>query len=290
MQNNEKISPFVFAFAGLSILIVLILIASLFAPKKSTGPATKNNGQSKTTQPQPGNSSETTEDHFIIKAGQNSNIADIKIRGEEYYRSISVYTGLPSGQSLGLDKITIQIFANKDDYIKETAKPSWSEGFADYKNKVIFLIEGPGMADSVLPHELSHLFFDTYMAYENDEVNWIDEGLATLVQVKYDKEQAASFKNAMEQLRAGQIIQFNQLKSFKLDESTSVEKINLYYAQSLSLVYYLRASEDEWKTLLKKLKSGVRFDIALKASYDIKLKKLMDNWSEFIKNNKQSWE
>ena len=199
-------------------------------------------------------------------------------------------TGLPSGESIGLDNIKLHILKDKKEYVKVTGKPSWSEGFSDYEKKEIFIVDSEGLLISILPHEISHLFFDTYIGYENDDFNWLDEGLATLVQVGYDDEQARSFSEAMDSIRNGAHIRFEQMSGFTLSQSTPTDTINVYYAQSLSVVDYLKQDNQKWRSFLKKLKSRLKFKIALKTSYGETLSTLQGKWLEFVKENRQGWE
>ena len=226
--------------------------------------------------------------YFTVQAQNNA--AAIQTKSEEYYQAIPRLSGLPSGEVLGLDRITIKIFNNKEDYVKNTGKPAWSEGFADYKNKEIFLIESEGLTNSILPHEISHLFFDSYMGYERNDFNWLDEGLATLVQVKYDPDQASSFNQAMTDIRSGNIISLKELGSFVLDKQTAASQVNLYYAETLSLTSYLTNDWQKWQLLLEKLKSKKSFNEGLKNTYRQSLTSLEQSWLSYLKENKQGWE
>lgn len=225
---------------------------------------------------------------FIVNAASQKD--EIEAKSKEYYQAIPVLTAISPGPSLGLDQITINVYESKEEYVKETGKPSWSEGFSDYKNKEVHLMRSEGLVDSILPHELSHLFFDSYIGYEDKDFNWLDEGLATLVQVNYDNEQAASFSGAMVDIRNGKHIPLSSLADYELNQQTPEDQINIYYAQTLSLVDYLISSRSKWQSLLKKLKSGIKFNVALKSSYDKNLEDLENEWQSYIKDNKQGWE
>lgn len=287
--EKQPVRKSVLLFTAISILITLILVASLFTSKSKPSPTNvaKNANNNRLTKSQKNKSSQNN--HFVIEGGSNNQ--SIKTKAEEYYQAIPLLTGLQAGDSIGLDKIKITIFKSKEDYIKETGKPSWSEGYADYKSKEIFLIQSEGLEISVLPHEISHLFFDSYMEYENSDVNWLDEGLATLVQVKYDEKQAVSFKEAMKNIRNNGHIALAQLSTFVLNQQTPEDQINKYYAQTLSVVHYLLNKDfKNWQNLLKKLKAKEKFENALKQTFNSDLVSLEKDWLTFIKQNNQTWE
>ena len=285
-DSENKISMPVIIFISVSFLLILTIVAVAFLPPKDTVKGTKLTS-SQTNSP-PSNNEIKKTDHFSVKAANNE--LAIKDKSEEYYQAMPALTGLPSGESLELDKIKLHVLKDKKEYVKETGKPSWSEGFSDYKKKEIFIVESEGLLISILPHEISHLFFDTHIGYEDNDFNWLDEGLATLVQVGYDDEQARSFSEAMDSIRNGAHIPLEQMSDFTLSQSTPTNTINIYYAQSLSVVDYLKQDYQKWRSLLKKLKSGLKFNIALKASYNESLSSLQSKWLESIKKKNQIWE
>ncbi len=284
--TENKISIPVIIFISVSFLLVLTIIAAVFLPAKNSVNGT--NPTSSRTNSAPSNNEINNTDHFTVYSANNE--LAIKDKSEEYYQAMPALTGLPSGDSLGLDKIKLHVLKDKKEYVKETGKPSWSEGFSDYKKKEIFIVDSEGLLISILPHEISHLFFDTHIGYENNDFNWLDEGLAALVQVGYDDEQARSFSEAMDSIRNGAHIPLEQVSGFTLAQSTPTTTINIYYAQSLSVVDYLKKDHRKWRSLLKKLKSGLKFKVALKASYNESLSSLENKWLESIKKRNQAWE
>ncbi|HDZ86721.1 MAG TPA: hypothetical protein ENH57_03400 [Actinobacteria bacterium] len=285
-DSENKISMPVIIFISVSSLLILTIVTVAFLPSKNRVSGTKLTS-SQANSASSNNQIKKT-DHFSVKAANNE--LAIKEKSEEYYQAMPSLTGLPSGESLELDKIKLHILKDKKEYVKETGKPSWSEGFSDYKKKEIFIVDSDGLLISILPHEISHLFFDTHIGYENKDFNWLDEGLATLVQVGYDDEQARSFSEAMDSIRNGAHIPIEQMSGFTLSQSTPTTTINIYYAQSLSVVDYLKQDYRKWRSLLKKLKSGLKFKVALKASYDESLSSLESKWLESIKQRNQVWE
>jgi len=286
MEQQQVRKSVLFFVLACSLIIVFLLITLFQSRQPQKTAVTKKTVENEA---QTGNLSQPKQQsHFNIQA--RSEASTIQTKSEEYYQAIPQLSGLPSGEVLGLDQITVKIFENKEGYVKETGKPSWSEGFADYKNKEVFLIESEELTTSVLPHEISHLFFDSYMGYERNDFNWLDEGLATLVQVKYDPDQASSFNQSMADIRSGNFIALKDLRSFVLDKQTPAAKINLYYAETVSLTSYLTNDWQRWKLLLENLKSKKGFNDSLKAAYNKNPASLQQNWLSYLKENKQSWE
>lgn len=288
-KEGPPIRKSVLAFVLISGLITALLFASLFIskPEPPTAKVSRNTSNNRISKAQKKES--TPSNHFTVEGGINNQ--SIRLKAEEYYQAIPTITGLPPGDTLALEKIKLYIFKSKEDYVKETGKPSWSEGYADYKSKEIFITQSEGLEISILPHEISHLFFDSYMGFESNEFNWLDEGLATLVQVKYDNDQAASFKTAMENIRNNGHIPLTQLTTYILNQKTPEIQINKYYAQTLSITHYLLNKDfEKWKLLLEELKSKQRFNQALKKTFDLDIASLEKDWLSFIKTNEQTWE
>ena len=286
-MEQQKIRKSILVFALVSSLIIILLLTTLFQSKKpapSVASKKPKEEEAQTNLSQP----KQQQGHFLVQTPNNP--AAIQSKSEEYYGVIPQLTGLPSGETLELNQITIKIFENKEEYVKETGKPSWSEGFADYKNKEIFLINNDGLANSILPHEISHLFFDSYMNYESNDFNWLDEGLATLVQVKYDPDQADSFNQAISSIRSGTYIPLKELPNFTLDKQSAASQVNLYYAEVLSITSYLTSEWQRWGMLLEKLKSKESFTQSLKEAYEEDLASLEQKWLSYLEKNKQSWE
>lgn len=211
-------------------------------------------------------------------------------KSNNYYRAIPTLTSLPSGESLGLVDIKIYVFNKHQDYEIATRKPAWSDGYTSVRNNSIYLFLNENTMNSTLPHEISHLFFDNYMGFEDKKLNWIDEGLASLVQVNFDFKQAKSLSMKMDLIRNNNFVPLKRLQLYKLREATEKQNIELYYTQSLSLVAFLSTNTLKWKNFLKILKSRRTQEIALNKAYGLNFQEFENEWLKSIKSNKQSWE
>ena len=229
--------------------------------------------------------------HFIIhydKKIDKSFIKDIIDASEDYYEQIADNLGLRRFDYwLWDERAHIYIYANKEEFAKETGQPDWSGGCADYYNKKLWTYpHAVGFFDSVLPHELGHIMFREMVGFRRNVSLWLEEGAASY-QEKSKRYAATSYvKDALAKnklMTVGQLDKIEQPQMFEDDR----DKIELFYLEAVSIVNFLISDygKEKFVTLCGHLKENLSFDNALKQTYyNIQNKDdLNKKWMDFLK-------
>ena len=122
-------------------------------------------------------------EHFIVNyyPGHISFAQKVLTHAEQYYVTIANDLGYSRYSKFWLwnNRVTIYIYPDHASYLKAAHMPSWSNGMADYKNKIIkSYFRGKGFLISILPHEITHLIFRDFVGFTGKIPLWLDEGLA----------------------------------------------------------------------------------------------------------------
>lgn len=227
-------------------------------------------------------------EHFQVFSDNKDFGLKVAEKSEEYYQLIPASISLPDPASFGAEIIKIYLYESEEDYQRKTNKPKWSKGYADYTEQAIYLYETENLEGSVLPHELAHIFFDTYVGYQTRELQWIDEGLAMSQQIKYDPYQQSSLEESMAEIREGNFLPLEELASKDLSKEDDLESINLWYAQSLSIVTYLREefNDSKFKSFIRLLKNRKSLEESLEEVYNFDdLDELEEEWFNYLESH-----
>ncbi|MFA5866792.1 MAG: peptidase MA family metallohydrolase [Actinomycetota bacterium] len=109
----------------------------------------------------------------------------------------------------------------------------------DYETKSIVLVEAneTGNVQIDLTHELAHAIFFERMRSGNKIPNWLHEGLSSFEEAKFDSTQIdARWATFGPDIVQGGGLPLNQLV---LTDNTGPEEVNLFYAESYSVVAYM---------------------------------------------------
>ncbi len=160
----------------------------------------------------------------------------------------------------------IYIYDDQTHYVNKQ-NISWSHGVAYTQEKIIRTFPTAyGFFDSTLPHELGHIIFREFIGYSARVPAWMDEGVAMY------QEKAKRFgvnkivKKAMED---NQFIPLKELSHAVLNETTDKKIIDLFYAESASIVYYMITELGEFRfvNFCRQMQEGNGFDEALHRAY-----------------------
>lgn len=156
----------------------------------------------------------------------------------------------------------------------------WIAGHADPIQEVILVTLPPGPEQRLemerqIPHELMHvaLNYTDGHAYSNFPV-WLNEGLASLVELYPNPEYATLTGNAFE---AGELIPMAALcKSFPSDPQQAL----LAYAQSASFTQYLfdQFGKTGFNRLMAAYASGSNCEMGIQEALGSNLESLEENW------------
>jgi hypothetical protein len=231
---------------------------------------------------------------------------------EDYYKSIAENLGYPRYSNFWLweKRVKIYIYPDHRSFLEASKQPAWSHGVADYKNKtIISYFKGKGFLNSILPHEIAHLIFRDFVGFKGEIPLWLDEGVAQWSEeVKREKIKRfikdAFYKKILIPFREMMGLDVREVKKddtvyipsydFKKRPKLLALKgktlLNLYYAQSASLIGFLieKYGINNFATFCRNLRDGKSVDEAIRSAYPYFFKNLEDlekRWYEEIKSN-----
>lgn len=219
--------------------------------------------------------------HFIIYHQNYLYASALVFKAEAAYKKILHHLGIINFPFWDKFKCVLLLFPAKDLYLSSVSAPSWSGGIAQYSRFLFATFEkAPGLEEKALPHELSHLALQMFMGSEVRIPLWLNEGLA-----KYEEEGSRDYLDYMKQnLAGGKFFPVSQL----FDMTEYPEEPALFYAQSASIIYYLKEKNISslFAKFLLKIREGLSVDQALKDVYQWKFQNgamdLEKRWKEEI--------
>ena len=224
--------------------------------------------------------------HFLIfyKNANESILNEFSQRAEENYSKITDDLGFNRFDFWTWDnRAKIYLFDNQKDYIDATDDPDWAAGRAQFSNKQIqTFITTRGFLDNVLPHEMAHIIFREMVGFNNSGIPlWLEEGVATY------QEQNSSFNNTnlANIIKQGNFIDLDSLSRLDISSQKDKEKVELFYAESYSLVRYLIAvyGKDKFVFFCQNLRDKRNITRALVSAYSFKdLQDFENSWKEYI--------
>jgi len=224
--------------------------------------------------------------HFIIYHNDKSYANKVSWKAEYSYKKIIRHFGIDGFRPWEeKSKCRIYLFENRDDYVGLSGAPSWSAGCAMDSPPRLFIYKGAlGLLENTLPHEITHLIFHLLIPREKIPL-WLDEGMAQYEEKDWDAGHVKGYlKDCVEQ---GAYIHFDELFSLS-NYPSKQEKINIFYAESASIIDYLRKQQiaSLYGKFILKIRHGKTVDQALKETYHPKFKNgttdLEKYWLKYI--------
>jgi hypothetical protein len=187
---------------------------------------------------------------------------------EESFKEVSSNLGMSRYQSWGSEKrASIYIYADEKDYVTNGGQAGWSHGAALIASKTIKTYPSDqGFFDALLPHELGHIILHELVGPYANIPLWFDEGVA-MYQEK--ARHIGANKIVDDALEKGQFIPLSQLTDMRLYSGSDRELVNLFYAESASIVNFMitQLGESRFTKLCLELKENTRFIDALPKIY-----------------------
>lgn len=183
--------------------------------------------------------------------------------------------------------VSIYIYKNEEDYVKNGGQAGWSHGAALVRLRSIRIYPSAnGFFDSILPHELGHIVLHEYVGIDTTIPLWFDEGVA-MYQEK--AKQLGGHRLAAQAMKNGKFIPLTDLTNMRLYSSTDVPTVELFYVESASIVNFMitQLGDFHFHKLCRELKENRSFENALAEAYP-RIKNLGDlnkKWMEFLKDN-----
>jgi len=165
-------------------------------------------------------------------------------------------------------RIKIYIYRNKAEYMRETRKESWTAGYTDIREGVIYTYEQKGLMTNVLVHELTHMIFDSYMGFPRDmKLNWLHEGLAVYESDRFFGK-CLNLRYLKEQDKKGKLYSLQEAIDFHSALEKDTRMISLWYLQVASVVCYLFTFDRQgFKVFCESFKRYKNIDVALNFTY-----------------------
>ncbi len=225
--------------------------------------------------------------HFIVyyKNAPDDFTDHLIESAEEYYDKIADDLGFRRYNFwLWENRAEIYIYDNAREYQDATGQPGWSAGCAVAKKKIIKTFPyAQGFFDTVLPHEMGHIIFREFVGFDNHAVPiWLDEGVAC-----YQGSLRRSLANKLlkETMRHKSFMNLEQLANFKPSSINETEAVNLFYAESLSIVDYLikKFGSDNFVLFCQNLRDKRDFESAMRSSYPFNtMKEFEQGWQKYL--------
>lgn len=223
--------------------------------------------------------------HFFIyyKSAPQNTVSDLAQAAENCYNSITDELGFNRFNFWTWDnRARIYIFDNQEDYLKNTGAAEWSAGQATVARKLIkTYATAQGFLNGVLPHELAHIIFREMVGFNNPAVPlWLEEGVAT-----YQQKNISLVKTKLaERIREDDFISLSELSRFDVAGSQDKEKVELFYAESYSLVKYLISEfgRERFVFFCQSLRDNLNLAVALSKAYSFSLASFEEGWKSYI--------
>jgi len=230
-------------------------------------------------------------EHFIVyyEEGVNREYAvEVKDIAEKFYRTITGEFNLIRDKLwLWENRAKIYIAKDKESFLKKFKCSEWSAACVDYQRKRIYTYPDDKRFKPVLIHELTHIIFREYVGSGNRAL-WLDEGMATYMEDKYDKEAySRQLKFLKKKIKNNEYINLSRLNQITYKElnTFSQEEVALFYVESFSIIYFIikeNGRHNFWRFLYY-LKSGKGTESALAAAFYRwkNLEELEKQWKRF---------
>ncbi|MDD5258813.1 MAG: peptidase MA family metallohydrolase [bacterium] len=186
-------------------------------------------------------------------------------------------------------KIKIYIFKNNEEYHSKIRQPMWSVGRVIYNKNSFYSYEGVNLS-GLIPHEITHLLLYNFMErqYEPVSMRWLSEGLATYEESKIVRSSLINnLRSKVALLKQGRQYSMQDLISSDVLKTRNTDLINLWYAQSFSMVEFMitQLGKAEFNEFCLNLKEYNDVEAALNKTYGNRFKTLDDfqqQWMEYI--------
>ena len=254
---------------------------------------------------------ELKSEHFIVYfIGDEKFAQEVLDKAEVYYQRIAYELGYPRYSNFWTwdRRVKIYIYKEKDEFLKVTSQPNWSEGMADYaKKQIVSYAWAKGFVESLLPHEMAHLIFRDFVGFKGEVPLWLDEGVAQWAEEQKRKDYKAMSKYYLkkETLLVLDVMMTLDIRQVKENDKIHMrviqsrdgregvlflggeELVKVYYLQAVSLVGFLieKYGSDSFAIFCRQLRDGKSMEESLRFAYPLyirSLKELQERWVTYL--------
>ncbi len=212
---------------------------------------------------------EVKAEHFIVyyKNASARFVENTVSRAEEDYKATATSLGFTRYKGWTWNgRVKIYIYDNAEDY-KASSGLGWSAGSVQTRSKVISAYPSAhGFFDSTLPHEIGHIIFRDFVGEDAAVPLWLEEGVAMFQEESGRWGSDDEVRRIMEE---NKFISLADLTGLELNRNSDPELVRIFYVEAASLVSFLLDEGEMYRfaRLCRELKSGTRFEWALKKAY-----------------------
>jgi len=225
--------------------------------------------------------------HFYIfyKSAPKDFVDAVEKAAEGYYDEIINNLGFSGYRRWSFEeRAKIYIYDDREDYLNSAKQAAWSHGAAYFHQKTIRTFPAAhGFFDSILPHELGHIIFRDFIGPSASVPLWIDEGVAMYQE---RAKRWGAHKTVQAAIEQGNFIPLRQLSRIRLRGDLTQAEIDLFYAESASVINFMikEMGEHRFRDFCRKLRLGQSFYQALKNAYArfSELQDLEDAWLNYL--------
>lgn len=191
------------------------------------------------------------------------------------------------------ERVRVYLYRNRDNYVRgEFEPPAWSNGVAFSDRRLMATHEMPEKEKlfTVLAHELTHLFFESYWAEEGKTPPvWLNEGLSMLEESDPRRAEESDWHRAMHMLATTRGIPFTRFFAIRPTKDLADEDkdtVTLWYVQAYSVVYFLyrEHTQLQFRNLCRLLRDGKPLEDALWTVYRYKTSADLERaWRAWLK-------
>lgn len=165
----------------------------------------------------------------------------------------------------------------------------WSVGRVIYNKNSFYSYEGVNLS-GLIPHEITHLLLYNFMErqYEPVSMRWLTEGLAMYEESKIVQSSLVNIlRGKTELLKKGRQFSMQDLIMAEVLKTRNAELINLWYAQSFSMIEFMitRLGKEKFNEFCLNLKEYNDVEKALRNTYGDRFNTLDDfqnQWTSYI--------
>lgn len=227
--------------------------------------------------------------HFIVyyQSAKEDFIRQLTDKAEGYYEKITDDLGFRRYNFwLWDERAKIYIYDDAKGYQAATAQPEWSSGSTTVQNKTIYTFaHSEAFFNTILPHEMAHIIFREFVGFNNPAVPaWLDEGVASFQE---NIRKAAADNIIRQAIKEDKFMKLEDLFGINPQSIKDKEKVNLFYAEGLSLINYLieEFGRDKFVLFCQYLRDHQDFDRAARYTYNFKNKEELGRaWQKYIEH------
>ena len=208
--------------------------------------------------------------HFILyyKNAPLDFVKSVEEMAEYYYEEITRNMGFTRYKGWTWDgRARIYIYDNAEDFQQVGEYAMWAEGVASSRQRVIRSFPAAhGFFDSTLPHEMGHIIFREFVGFKAKIPIWFEEGVA----MYQEKARRWGANEVVRQaIKDGKFMSLKDMTALELSGRMNTETIQLFYAESASIVNYIidELGQQRFTNLCRKLQAGDPFEWVFTSVY-----------------------